>query len=396
MGTPRQIKSVFCEYQFLLNFIDSYPKDVLVSDDGISRMKIWISIFNFLMKSELILDINIKELNESSYDIKSSIIKKIKKRSTTVGVDKFKLEFLGSQLFPYAKSLKEFDIDEVMLNSIFLTTLDDIDCKKISNKYGILVLNLNLIFKSQKLFHDSGIPFPHESRDWDFLDLVKIGASQINICNSITIIDSYILSDNIIDGKKLFSFEEKIEYNIRPILTSIIPESLSSEMELQITVISGSAKGKKKNESFSNQYNKLKDVVQSICQKRNIKFNLSVYYDWNDSFHDRVILTNYLWIGCGHGFDIFKSNNKKCLKPTSVNVIFPFLQSTIDWCDKLFIKNIRKVEVNKTAHDSIRKVWGDKDQFCYLEKYYAGDTDYKECKMVIRRGSKRMKAIDNN
>jgi hypothetical protein len=127
---------------------------------------------------------------------------------------------------------------------------------------------------------------------WDFLDSIK------HPCNSLVILDDYILTDS----------NELIEENLVELLKKIMPLKLNQNLEFQITIIG------------ENQGIKLIDKKNKILKKLNnfysYPINLSII---PEKIHDRRIFTNYYWIISGYGFTLFQ--DKKVKKETSFTFI---------------------------------------------------------------------------
>ena len=66
----------------------------------------------------------------------------------------------------------------------------------------------------------------------------------------------------------------------------------------------------------------------------NLKIELSIIKCSSDNFHDRTIITNNYYIGCGGGFNLFMSRLSQ--KSTTVNIISPYLNHSIKWAIKAY------------------------------------------------------------
>ena len=73
-------------------------------------------------------------------------------------------------------------------------------------------------------------------------------------------------------------------------------------------------------------------LLESI--RPNLKFELTIVKCSSDKFHDRTIITNNYYIGCGGGFDLFKSRRSQ--KTTTVNIVTPYLNHSIKWATKAY------------------------------------------------------------
>jgi len=52
-------QKVFCEIDFYMKFVNSYPKEVVPGEESIKRTKLWIDFNSFLFKSDIHFDINV-------------------------------------------------------------------------------------------------------------------------------------------------------------------------------------------------------------------------------------------------------------------------------------------------------------------------------------------------
>jgi hypothetical protein len=169
----------------------------------------------------------------------------------------------------------------------------------IENDFAQLVFHNNNI--SDLLPFITAKPKSINKRDdgcWDFLDSIK------HPCNSLVILDDYILTDS----------NELIEENLIELLKKIMPLKLNQNLEFQITIIG------------ENQGVKLIDKKNKILKKLNnfysYPINLSII---PEKIHDRRIFTNYYWIISGYGFTLFQ--DKKVKKETSFTFIPIFCET---------------------------------------------------------------------
>lgn len=134
-------------------------------------------------------------------------------------------------------------------------------------------------------------------------------------CNSLIIIDNYILSKT-----------DLINENLTDILDTLIPSHLSSKIDFHITF-------------FTSSLNNAKDKLQSVTDmlkalRPEINFSLSIIKSSSDNFHDRNIISNNILISCGGGFDLFKLG--KSQKTTTVSLHNPFITTNEQWLRKAY------------------------------------------------------------
>jgi hypothetical protein len=86
------------------------------------------------------------------------------------------------------------------------------------------------------------------------------------------------------------------------------------------------------------RYQLRNDEIKRI--RAQLKYKLSIFN--SSEFHDRIIITNNVWIDCGGGFDLF--NNGKACKRTNLRFAFPFLikrAQSKSWINEAFVYLIK-------------------------------------------------------
>ena len=99
---------------------------------------------------------------------------------------------------------------------------------------------------------------------------------------------------------------------------------------------------------------------------RDLDVRISIIKSQED-FHDRTILTNNQFIGCGYGFSLFK--NKKSRKTTTISVVCPFLNHSVKWAFDGYNNVITDASIPYFAEDLNK--YGDNITYCY-PKFYVG------------------------
>ena len=378
----RQHKVCFCEIGFLKDFFASRPVFIEPSEDNVQLLWGWASLYKFISRSSLVLDISKSDFekrivlpsseevgnnknSDDSYDSDNWFRKWLRLINKSEGSISF--TEVGDR-FPNVTELDFTEDDEEKLNAIYLTTLDDAQCKKYSRLKGVIVLNTNLAKQCGHLFKDNGHPVPSEgANDWGFLKSLKYPS--LNICNTIIIVDNYLfINDEKEDGVIRRGWEEKLEQNLHPILQALLPESLDESIVFEIAIFT-TQDIEHKYKSFEDQY---QNIVNYLAVKRKkIKFRVNFYGKCHEAFHDRCILTNNVWISSGRGFDIF-GKTKDNTKPTSINIAFPFIQSSLLWCDGSFLNVLtqaKKIRDNRLQEPNIN-YWGDNNRNNRTVSYY--------------------------
>lgn len=366
-------KMVYCEMAFLLDFIQNRPTTFDLEDNS---EDCWRGLGRFLQKSDLVLNVTKEEFcnycegdnPNAEEERKNTFLKSIIRKSCQGEIC---LSFIDN--FLSIDNISEVNLEDSALNAVFLTTSDSKTCQEISRNYGLIVLNRDDVFNSIHLFRDSGIAFPSgNGMKWDFLNTLNIGFPQLKCCNSMLIVDNYICSDSLgYNNEIVFSYQDKIKYNLEPIFKALLPEKLAYGLEYNISVFSGN----KKDENLENQYNYICSLISKI--RPNLNFSVTLYNNVSKVFHDRTIVTNNVWISCLAGFDVFDKKGT-IRKPTNVNVIFMFFPRDINWTDdafRNFVKNANRV-IERFPEPG-RNIWGNNVRKNRIISYYSKDEPEK-------------------
>ncbi len=366
----RKRKTVYCELDFLRKFLNNRPTILEPNDESIHQMECWVALYKFICKSDLVINVSEEEYNKLQSE--NPWMAMLWKKSTQgeCGLDFEKDHFVSID------ELKSSNPTESALNAVFLTTSEDDACINIAKEFGVVAINTNNMMDCLHLYRDNGTAFPSEkAKKWDFMAPLNYCYPQLLINNSLLIVDNYLFKSNTNKyGEVLWTWEDKLEYNLKPILDCILPEDLSNSMVYEITIISG-----EKGEDYESQYNYVKSIVKKLRPKLN--FKVAFYVDsFNDKsiFHDRCIVSNNVWISCGHGFDVFKQNTKQPTKSTTVNISFPFFQSYIQWVDNSFLnlmEDANKVVYKEKANEE--RCWKDSNITNRMIRHYIPQEEKK-------------------
>lgn len=186
---------------------------------------------------------------------------------------------------------------------------DDIN---ILRSYGIIAINSSMLMLTPEILDDLMTENGRYLEKTKTLSWEEILPQNANQCNSVIIIDQYILQN-----------EDKLKHNINDILGTIIPKKL--EIEFHIAIFCN-FEANNKNYNIEKRFN---DILKHLNDKNvpNTK-NISItIYDSKNKFHDRYIITNNHFIESGAGFVIF-NNSKKLGNSTIIRSCYPFLISS--------------------------------------------------------------------
>lgn len=217
-------------------------------------------------------------------------------------------------------------------------------CQKYNSLYGLMMFDQDSYKEMEYVFQDCGCAIKKDSENgWK-----DSFAYKRFFGNSLIVIDDYLID-------KTDSFAA----NLYELLDIFLP--CNQTIPFYLTFISSS-----KNYDFNVRAqaieNKVKELRPKYFQKGNElygKIRMNIIEDSNNVFHDRVILTNYCWISCGCGFDLYK-NNGKAKHSTTISLVYPFLQNRIKWSKEAYLNFICD---SREVFDKVEK----------NHKWYGGD-----------------------
>jgi len=205
-------------------------------------------------------------------------------------------------------------------------------CNYIEKEFGVIALCAESIHNRRNLFVGDGIdmyrniPYPH--RYDSFKDKLA------NPCNSIIIIDPYIIKKKMVDSEGCVSFPG-LTNNMESLLDAIIPNQL--KIDFHLTIISSLDNP----DDIKRAYEKFKKCLKRI--KKELSFKLCIVYTetgYNpdiESFHSRHVLSNTFSIDSEDGLDIFDGRGYITKNNPVISIVFPRLLGD---CRKDFTKSI--------------------------------------------------------
>ena len=335
-------KIIYCEMQFLKELSKNIKGSSTIIVSSYQETKVWQSIYNLLLNAviELHLDISSEENVAVNHEIESSVKKNAKKGRDNTAYESILYSCYNNQKRVHLKCdhhpLNQITRGESLNpDAIYLTMLNKQDFRNLSEKEGILIISPDNIQEFIPLLNDSGLSIvKNDSGTWGQI----LRRCRAVPCNRITIVDNYLLSKT-----------ESFEKNLIPILESLLPDN--AEQDFPVTIYSSLMKdsSNKVPVDFFDTWERITDIIKNI--KRAYSISLCVVKCSDKSFHDRTILTNSLWIGCGAGFDLFKSNNTAS-HSTVINIVSPFLNDTIQWAFDAYGNLHKEAEHQKRSRQS--------------------------------------------
>ena len=334
---------IYCEKEFLKDFILSFSK---LSFD---RQKTGLQIVDFLSKSPIVFNVSKEQLNSDNELKGNQLFEYIKKRSlegNNNGKHRWSYDFFCDYSnSPHSKQ---------ELSSIYLTVKSELDCNRIMKKWGILAFNKESLLKNEYIFEDCGIALPDNNiahNGWNSILNYKL----VNICNSLLVIDNYLLQSDINQTYANKSVAEKIKNNLIPILDALLPKEISIPFHLYIYACEDICpfKSLMDEEDENSLYNLIRGLRGG---KVPIEIRLINSKSGNKKlFHDRVILSNNIRISSGMGFDLYGEDNLQINKPTTISILFPFIQRATPWIVRAYENDLETAY--KVAKSNIG--WGD-------------------------------------
>ena len=313
------IKTIYCELDFLREFVRNIPLPDLLGDD--EKYLSWKKVYQLLKNNIVIFDRLLSEEELKELKAQKEFNVSSKALWTIVSVN-----FETSNSFQLLRENNFGHLSNDHLQSVFLMVINQRKKLEISQATGILLLGKSDIEKYDSLYSIRNISISAEEsrfRDWSDLDFPE----SIRISNSLIIVDNYILKDTM-----------KFEKNIYALLDVVLPFHTFVEYHISLFV-------EPKNFSESDiqlRYNKLVAKIQEI--RPNLNFNLEII-DADNRFHDRKLITNNIYIRCGEGFDIFPVK-----KSTDVDIAFPFMDNSRFKSNKesyyTLIEELKSIEYN--------------------------------------------------
>lgn len=290
-------KTIYCELDFLREFVRNIPQPDLLGDD--EKYLSWKKIHqllknNLVIFDKLIPDEELKELRiKKDFDLASSIMWPIIRNNTEL-----------SNSFHMLRESNYNQLTNHQLQSIYLMILNQRKKLEIAQSTGILILGKSEIEKYKSLFSDRRVNLntgTEQYKDWNDLDYPEA----IKISNCLTIVDNYILKDT-----------KKFEKNIYSLLDAVLPFQTHVQYNISLYV----ELCKFSDSDMQLRYNYVNSKIKEL--RPCLNYTLEIL-DARGRFHDRKLITNNIYIRSGEGFDIFPLR-----KSTDVDIVFPFMDSS--------------------------------------------------------------------
>ncbi len=326
-------QKVYCEIEFYKRFVDSFPNEIIPTEKAIKRNKSWNSLHSFIVKSDLIFNVSSSEFKNLASSDNYLLMHWKKSTGGECGIE------FSDTAFPKLDSFEQgFSENIGYYNSVFLSGNSYNYCKQIEDSFGVKVISIDNIFKQDLLFKiqiETIKKYDKTHSNWNFLNSFK------HPCNSMAIVDNYILIN-----------ETEIKNNLIKILDKLLPDKL--KIPFHISIFSKNENNNKKHFEY---------ISKSIKKLRpNLSFKLTIH-QLRNQFHDRTIITNYLILDSGSGFNLFKKNGAMHL--TKIIGYFPSFTNNINEDTRnsyeVLRNKMKDVYNNSCQTEYLTNYWGAKE-----------------------------------
>lgn len=269
--------------------------------DEITNYQCWINYFLMINHSSINFEFDEQYLIDSNDELLSQLWHAVASGIRPKDALKFSTEI--------ENAYNDGDNTDSPLNSLYLSSKD------IMSHHGIISLSESDYLSKRMLFKDSGPALKKRNKS-SWSELLSIAKHNFN---AMIVVDNYIFSD-------------KTEVNLTQIFETLLPIEL--DVPFHLTIVTS----KEKIWSDSDLSKKRETVVSTIQRIRPIlakNIVIEVFAVDKSEIHDRTILTNYMWIGSGGGFDILRKNNTtrqtESTKSTKLTAVYPMFIEDPEW-----------------------------------------------------------------
>ena len=311
-------KTIYCDYQFL----KTLPQDQLND------------FYKFSNESIIFFNMTLNQFLQESID--NSFFKYLRKRQDGGGCElKFDLNFDTFNSNCENDIINSFN-PVVLIYQTNKQRRTENRCGQYYRDFGFLAADQNDFLEKCSITKDYGFAIKKRTENsWK-----KLLENAPIYGNSLIIVDNYLLSDRDI-----------IDCNLKPLLNILLPESLITEFN--ITFVTQDS-----NLTLQLRPVMINKIIEDIRPDLNCSVNFFV--DKDKCFHDRVIISNYYWIQCGAGFDLFGIRSK-ARHSTTLSFIYPFIQNYNPWAVDAFcnlLEDVKELAGAAVNNGSVKQYYG--------------------------------------
>lgn len=281
-------RTTYCEVEFLKKFSERYiPLTSPFEEEILRKNQCWLGLFHFMQeKTKLLID-NASLFNALAQE--NDFCRRIKK-----------LWANGSLEISEQKIDLSSCMTDTMCSYVFLCD----DCPmavKIAKDYGVFVITPSSYDQCVELYKVDGKAIHKgEVLDWTFLKKKK------EKFNTMVITDKYILQER--------------QNNLYVLFDVLLPKCLKMPMHISLFTLDSP--------TFEEDFKTINAYIKSI--RPQLHYNFTLHKAADDDFHDRAIITNYMRIKCGAGFDLVKNHKgvKVARTTTEIEIDYPYFSDT--------------------------------------------------------------------
>ena len=321
-------KNIYCDLGFW-NHLSNQFSTVQMSPNPLVRKKIQTIMdwYNLFERSQLHFDCLIDDsLNSIKNDEYLHYLWKCWTDARIPNKDEF---FAPGSIMKMCDGPSEMDFN--MYNSLFLTGLNN---QKQSSAVGVINICSEELFKHDELFSDKGAALQRGNKaNWR---TILLSNKIPHNCNSMVIADNYIFN--------------KVDRNLYEILDALLPTRIETTFYLTIFFV---------NEGGASTLKLITDSLKAKIQeiRPELGISLEIFETSKEEFHDRAIITNYMWIGIPSGFDLIKGQISA--KSTELHAVYPMIisEDKIKWTNErysIFIDDAKRCLKNRNVHSNNR------------------------------------------
>ena len=316
-------KLVYCDFEF--------PKKLRSSNSHFSPFAsgdakwFWDQTVRFILKSNIQLNINTQKFSKSIKNKDGDTFFELWNLWKRSANGECEIHFLEEHQIKFAENIIA---TEDATQYAFLIKESTAVAQHYAKSWGVVAFspeswtsNANAK-KLGYLYRDSGCVIPKsERRTW--ADILRSKDNHLSDCNSLIIIDNYLLRK-----------KTSIDKNLYPILEELLPITLDENRQFHLTIVTAD----KDLNRFSDIFEDLETRISERRPKLPIKIELYVE-NGIGSLHDRAIITNNAMVELPGGFDLIGKTDMTT-KETTIRIQYPGIQSFSDICDGTYIRTI--------------------------------------------------------
>lgn len=312
-------RTIFCEIDFLKKFAESFPHPLL---DREGTLKQWLNVFELINRSEL--EINVSKLDFYCAVENNEFLKRILKSST----DRDNIFLEQHSCSTVADRFVQEDSDAIVY---MLDSANKAEGRVYGQQKGVIVLTSESWPLQDYLFVDNGCAVKKNDENIQSWSNILKEAYRLSDCNSILIVDKYLLNCKLDYFQDLHKFKKT---NIYAIFSALLPKQ-KPKKPFHISIITENQVGHELEKEANLKLGMIKKGIAELRPQCEVEIEL--LYPHTSPFHDRTIITNNAWISCGAGFDLF-NEGQKVSQNTTIQIIYPGMQNCIGWCDEAYEK----------------------------------------------------------